>query len=59
VKKLIVKIEADGQLSIEAEGFKGNTCLETSRKYIEGLGRESKQSKKPEFYEQPEVTIGI
>lgn len=57
MKKLIVKIGTDGQTTIEGEGFKGQTCLEKSKKYIEGLGREAKNEKKPEFYEQPEVTV--
>ncbi len=55
--KLIVKIAEDGQLTIEGEGFKGSACLEKSKKLIEGLGKLEKQTKKNEFYEQPEVTI--
>lgn len=55
--KLVVRIAQDGQLTIEGEGFKGEMCLEKSRKLIEGLGRVEKQNKKNEFYEQPEVTV--
>lgn len=57
--KLIVKIGKDGQTTIEGDGFKGQACLEKSKKYIEGLGKESKNEKKSEFYEQAEVTINM
>jgi len=59
MKKLIVKIADDGQTTIEAEGFKGSACLEASKRYIEGLGRESSSQKKPEFYEQSEIVAGM
>lgn len=55
--KLIVKIANDGQVSIEGDGFKGATCLDKSKKLMEGLGRMEKQTKKPEYYDKPEVTI--
>jgi hypothetical protein len=56
-KKLIFKIASDGTLSVEGEGFKGETCLESSRKYMEGLGVTVSQEKKPEYYETAGVEI--
>lgn len=58
-KKIIVKIAKDGQLTLEAEGFKGEACLEKTSQYIQGLGIETGNSKKPEFYEQTEITAGL
>lgn len=55
--KILVKIASDGQLTMEGEGFKGETCLEKSKKYMQGLGKVEKTDKKPEYYEQPEVQI--
>lgn len=55
--KILVKIAPDGQLTMEGEGFKGETCLEKSKKYMQGLGTVEKTDKKPEYYEQPEVQI--
>ncbi len=52
MKKLICKIGKDGQVTIEADGFKGTACEETTKKYIEGLGKVTKDEKKPEYYEK-------
>ena len=57
MRKLICKIGQDGQITIEAEGFKGTACEETTRKYIEGLGKVTKDEKKPEYYEKEQVTL--
>ena len=57
MKKLICKIGKDGQITIDAEGFKGKACAETTRKYIEGLGAVAKEEKKPEYYEKEQVTV--
>ena len=59
MRKLVVKIASDGQLSIEGEGFSGASCLDKSKKYIQGLGVAEKSEKKPEYYEQPEVTTQV
>ena len=55
MKKLICKIGKNGEISIDAEGFKGNACAETTRKYIEGLGKVTKDEKKPEYFEKEQV----
>lgn len=55
--KIIVKIAEDGQLTLEGEGFSGPACLEKSKRLMEGLGRVEKQTKKNEFYQEPEVVI--
>ncbi len=55
--KLIVKIVKDDQLSIEGDGFKGESCLEKSKKLLEGLGSLEKQTKKSEYYEVADTTV--
>ena len=49
-----VKVTKDGQIVVEAFGFKGPACLKATRKLLEQLGRAEIQ-KKPEFYEEEEV----
>lgn len=53
-KKIIFKIKGDGELSVEGAGFKGESCLEKSEKYMRGLGKVEKQDKKDSYYETPE-----
>jgi hypothetical protein len=56
-RKIIFKIAGDGQLTVEGEGFKGETCLEKSGKYLSGLGVTLSQEKKSEFYEEAAVEL--
>ena len=57
MKKLVFKINSNGELTVDAEGFSGGSCLEKSRKYLESLGKETDSQKKPEFYNEAEVTV--
>ena len=50
-KKIIFKIAKDGQLTVEGSGFQGESCLEKSKQYMQGLGLTSDEQKKPEYYE--------
>ncbi len=36
-QKIIVKIESDGKISAEAEGFAGDTCLAELERLLDGL----------------------
>ena len=56
-RKIIFKIAADGQMTVEADGFTGEACLESSKKYMQGLGLVTGQDKKREFYETAGVEI--
>lgn len=58
-RKIVFKIAKDGQLTVEGEGFKGETCLEKSRRYLEGLGLTTGQEKKAEYYETAGVDITV
>lgn len=57
MKTITFKIGKTGEVTSEAEGFKGGKCLETTEKYLKELGQVSKQDLKPEFY--MEETVGI
>jgi hypothetical protein len=57
--KLIFKIAPDGKLTVEGNGFKGETCLEKSEKYLKALGVTTAQEKKPEYYETAGIDLNI
>ena len=50
-KQLIVTVSAEGELSIEAVGFKGNACEKASAALEKALGVATKRTKKPEFFQ--------
>jgi hypothetical protein len=56
-QKIIFKIDQNGGLTVEGVGFKGETCLEKSRAYLDALGVVAKQDKKPEYFENAEVRL--
>lgn len=56
-KKIVFKIAKDGKLTVEGQGFKGETCLESSKKYLEGLGLTTSQDKKSEYYETAGIDV--
>jgi len=58
-QKIVFKIAKDGALTIEADGFKGQSCLEKSQAYMQGLGITTSQEHTPEFFEEAGVQITV
>lgn len=52
MKKIIVTISPIGKISVEAEGYTGNSCEEAT-KFLKALGTVTEEQKKPEYYETP------
>ena len=53
MKEIIVKIDADGNLSTEANGFKGRSCLTETMKLLDKLSAKPiSQRFKPEYNQQ-------
>ncbi len=51
MKKIIVKITPEGEIEIEAEGFKGKSCVDATQ-FLEMIFDGKKNRKlKPEYYE--------
>ena len=53
MKKVIIEIEADGTSSIDAEGFKGQSCTLATREIelaLAGVQTGVDDRKKPDFY---------
>ena len=58
-KKIVFKIAKDGELTVEGQGFKGQSCLEKSKKYLSGLGLATDQRKTREYFEEEQVETAI
>lgn len=50
MKEMIIDIDKDGNIVIEANGMKGNECLKESKDLEDKLGVVTKRDKKPDFY---------
>ena len=51
VKEITVDVEADGQVRIEAIGFSGTGCEQTTAFLEEALGTVMDRQRKPEYYQ--------
>ena len=51
-KKVIVDVQETGELSVEAEGFEGQGCVEVTSSLIKALGGDPRDFEaKPEYQE--------
>lgn len=56
-KEIFYTIEPDGSIHVEAKGFKGQKCIEESKKLMNGLEvTDSQITRKKEFYENESTT---
>lgn len=58
MQKIIVKIPPDGTITVEAEGYAGNSC-EDATKFLKKLGAVTGETLKPEYYETPLQVEGV
>ena len=49
MKAIIVDIDSNGAVSINAEGFRGSTCVDATRFLETALGVIQERHKKPEY----------
>ena len=59
MKKIVFKIGKDGGMTVEGEGFTGEACLESSKRFIDALGQAQEEEKKPEFYMNEQAGVQI
>lgn len=52
MKQVIVEIDAEGGIKIDAVGFKGADCEKATKFLEDALGTKGKTQKKPEFHQQ-------
>ncbi len=52
LERLIITVSPTGDVSIEAQGYKGKSC-EDATKFLEtALGQRTDQTKKPEYHQE-------
>lgn len=51
-RKIHVRINPSGEITVEAEGFKGNGCEAATKAIEEALGKPGNRTRKPEFWRQ-------
>ena len=56
MKRIELTIDAEGNVKIEAHGYKGRGCLEATKAIEEAIGIAGKRTQKAEIYE---ATVGI
>ena len=52
-RRIHVKVSPTGEITVEAEGFKGNGCEAATKAIEEALGKPRERIRKPDFWRQP------
>lgn len=55
-KQIIVEVSETGEITIRAVGFKGSSCQQATAALERALGKVTKDSKTPEYYQQSQQT---
>lgn len=55
MKTIIIEINPDGEIKIDAHGYKGADCEKATKALEEALGTTTKRAKKADWYQQ---TVG-
>jgi hypothetical protein len=59
MKQIIVTVTPEGEVQIEAVGFKGNACESATKAIEQALGVKKGFKKKPEYYASNTTTQRI
>lgn len=51
-KRIHVRITPMGEITVEADGFKGQGCEAATKAFEEALGTTNKRTRKPDFWRQ-------
>ena len=51
-RRILVRITPAGEITVEAEGFKGKGCEAATKAIEDALGKPGTRSRKPEFWRQ-------
>ena len=51
-RRIHVRITSAGEITVEAEGFKGNGCEAATKAIEEALGKPGTRTRKPDFWRQ-------
>jgi hypothetical protein len=58
IAQIKVVIDADGNVTLEGSGFKGNACDRAMKEIEASLGIQTKRVNKPEYTAQSEIKAG-
>lgn len=56
-EKIIIKIDEDGMLHAETEGFFGTSCVTEIDKLMKGISNSGHHKKKAEYYQEKIDTV--
>lgn len=56
-KRIVVIVNKDGEVKIDAQGFSGVDCEKATRELEKALGLEQARIKKPEYHQRTKVTV--
>lgn len=59
MKELTINIDADGNVAVEANNFKGKTCEEATKFLVDALGKKVDMKTKPEFFQKAEENVHV
>lgn len=59
MKTIIVNVDSEGQVEIEAVGYKGQSCSKATAALEKALGLAKTSKKKPEYYQTETTTQRI
>ena len=59
MKQIIIEVNTDGEVKIEAVGFKGASCERQTAALEKALGTIKSRKRKPEFYQQVETKQNV
>ncbi|MEO5715983.1 MAG: DUF2997 domain-containing protein [Luteolibacter sp.] len=51
-RRILVRVTPAGEITVEAEGFKGNGCEAATKAIEEALGKTGKRTRKPDYWRQ-------
>lgn len=51
-RKIHVRVTPAGEITVEAEGYKGNGCEAATKAIEEALGKSGNRTRKPDFWRQ-------
>jgi hypothetical protein len=54
-RRVLVKVSTTGEITVEAEGFRGKGCIDASKAIEEALGARTSRELKPEFQRQEAI----
>lgn len=51
MKSIEITFPLEGEIEVEANGFRGPACAKATADFIEALGTKTSETKKPEYYQ--------